>query len=48
MAPAIGRFNIPLPGGASDEGDIVSAEGNASDAGTRSDQRFNLDLERLC
>jgi hypothetical protein len=36
-----------LPGGSSDEGDIVSAEGNASDAGTRSDQRFNLDLERV-
>jgi hypothetical protein len=47
IAPAIGSFNIPLPGGASDEGDIVSAEGNASDAGTRSDQPFNLDLERL-
>jgi hypothetical protein len=47
MVPAIGSFNIPLPGGASDEGDIVSAAGNASDAATRSDQRFNLDLEQL-
>jgi hypothetical protein len=37
IAPEIGRFNIPLSGDASD----------ASDADTRSGQRFNPDLERL-